>query len=75
MQDEIAAGLLEDTTVTSDTLDKVIQHVSNSSISSSNGNQKISVHFVEPPLGSSYFSSMMLFIQVNQLINYRLVLI
>ncbi|XP_050530001.1 KICSTOR complex protein SZT2-like isoform X2 [Daktulosphaira vitifoliae] len=63
MQDEMAAGLLEDTTITPGTLDKVIQHVSNSSMSSSNGSQKIPVNFVEPPLGSSYFSSMLLFIQ------------
>ncbi|XP_050434218.1 uncharacterized protein LOC126841666 isoform X2 [Adelges cooleyi] len=63
MRDEMAAGLLEDSTVTPETLDKVIQHVSNSSSSSSNGHQEIPVYFVEPPLGSSNYNSISLFVQ------------
>lgn len=66
MRDEMAAGLLKNSTVTSETLEKVIEHISNSPHSSSNDHQKIPVHFVVPApgLSPSKYNSTALFLQV-----------
>lgn len=64
MRDEMAAGLLEDSVVTLNTLERVIEHVSSSRSSSSNGYQQIPLHFVLPSGSSSNYNSFLLFLQV-----------
>lgn len=65
MHDEMATGLLNDPIVTPNTLEKVIEHISNSPNSSSNIHQQIPVHFVVPSPSPSKYNSVSLFLQVK----------
>lgn len=67
----MAAGLLKDPIVTPETLNKVIEHVTNSPSSSANNQQNLVMHFVPSP-GPSKYSSVSLFLQViyTQFNNY-----
>lgn len=60
----MATGLLNDPIVTPNTLEKVIEHISNSPNSSSNIHRQIPVHFVVPSPSPSKHSSVSLFLQV-----------
>lgn len=64
MRDEMAAGLLQYPTVTTNSLEKIIEHVSNSPQSPSNDHQQIPVHFVVPSSRPSKYNSVSLFLQV-----------
>lgn len=64
MRDEMAAGLLNDPIVTTNTLEMVIDHVLNSPHSSSNEHQQIPVHIVIPTPGPSKYNSVSIFLQV-----------
>lgn len=64
MRDEMAAGLLKDLSATPDTLEKIIEHISNSPYSLSNEHEKIAVHFVVASPGTSKYNSDSLFLQV-----------
>jgi len=64
MRDEMAAGLLKESIVTPDTLEKVIDHVKNSPLSSVNEHEKIPLNFVVPLPGLSKYNSVALFLQV-----------
>jgi len=65
MRDEMAAGLLQYPTVTTNSLEKIIEHVSNSPQSPSNDHQQIPVHFVVPSSRPSKYNSFSLFLQVS----------
>lgn len=64
MRDEMAAGLLQYPTVTTNSLEKIIEHVSNSPKSPSNDHEQIPVHFVVPSSRPSKNNSVSLFLQV-----------
>lgn len=63
MRDEMAAGLLQYSTVTPNSLEKIIEHISNSPKSPSNDYQQIPVHFVVPSRPSKN-NGVSLFLQV-----------
>lgn len=65
MRDEMAAGLLKDLTATPDTLEKIIEHVTNSPYSLSNEHEKIAVNFVVASPETSKYNSESLFLQVR----------